>query len=205
MRESKRSDVPLIRIVGPDWRYQHKVLALLQNEGWDVRYFINKRSLFFCDDMKRSGCFIIEASAPYFDGLKLQTEMIKEGINLPIIFISGSDDVDLAVRAIKAGAADYLLKPTAMECLADVVREVMNQPEQEPEVIDFKRNLSTLTNRERQILKKMSLGYSNREMSKALHISIKTLEHFRCSIRQKLGIQALAKIIYLFLKSEASW
>lgn len=200
MRESKRSDAPLIRIVEPDRRYRQTVVALLLKEGWQVRSYTQKELLFDAEDMKRSGCIIVEARASRFDGLKLQTELIKKGIDLPIIFISDCDEVDMAVRAMKAGAVDYLLKPTAMERLVDVVRDATNQPTRDLEIVEFKRNLSTLSPREREVLEMMSCGYSNHDMAEVLGISNKTLEYFRSRIHFKLGIQVTARIIYLYLK-----
>ena len=118
--------------------------------------------------------------------------------------ISDLNDVALAVRAMKSGAADYLLKTTALDCLVKTVSQVISayieKLSQDVEIAKFKENLHTLTAREREVLELISDGLISKEISELLGITLKTVEHHRANIHSKFGIDRMSKIVYHFIR-----
>ena len=198
------TDNSLIRIVDPDPEYRQKTVSLLQGEGWEVSAYLHGASLLRCDDLQRPGMIISAEYTPHLGGLELLSILKMREIDFPVVMISDRNDVALAVRAMKSGAADYLLKTTALDCLVKTVSEVIDayieKLSQDVERAKFKENLHTLTAREREVLELISDGLISKEISELLGITLKTVEHHRANIHSKFGIDRMSKIVYHFIR-----
>jgi FixJ family two-component response regulator len=138
---------------------------------------------------------------PEMDGPAMQEELNRRGIKLPIIFLTGQGSIPITVRALKAGAMDFLTKPVdgtellacvkqAMEKCADMVKQAAES--------QFKANrLATLTERERGILSLIVAGYANKEIAERLGISFRTVETHRAHIMEKTGATNLKDLLTL--------
>lgn len=147
-----------------------------------------------------AGCAVLDVRMPGMTGLELQAELHKRRIRLPIIFLTGHGDVPLAVKAMKAGAADFIQKPLDEHRLVLAVMNALKSDASQarPRPADAEK-LNTLSRRELDVLHQMLDGKQNREIAATLCISVKTVEFHRANIREKLGVSSLPEMFRLVL------
>ena len=109
---------PLVRIVDDDDRVRQSEAFVLRLEGFDVREYSSAEDFLHFDDVSRAGCIVLDIRMPGMNGLELQSELLRTGRSLPILFLTGHGDVAMAVDALKRGAADFIQKPVKAERLA---------------------------------------------------------------------------------------
>lgn len=119
---------------------------------------------------------------------------------MPVILIAENNDVDKAVRAMKSGATNYLLRVEVLKSLVTVVREALESSHQETPLEKFERDLQTVSSRELEALEWLSQGYDTREVAEKMGIQKGTINQYRCHIRRKVGINRMAKILYFYMK-----
>jgi RNA polymerase sigma factor (sigma-70 family) len=147
------------------------------------------------------GCLLLDVRMPEMTGPELQAEMARCGIQLPIIFLTGHGDIPLAVKCIQAGALDFLTKPVSGKLLLERIHAALTlsaeqwKKDAEKRVLDEK--IASLTVREREVLELVKAGYTNKEIAKALGISVRTVEHHRSRILMRTGIENLFKLTRL--------
>lgn len=146
-----------------------------------------------------AGCLLLDVRMPGMSGLQLQARMADSGIDMPIIFLTGHGDVQMAVRAMKEGAADFIEKPFSNQAVIDAVQEVMGSVtaslDRRVRRDDSRQMLETLTARERQVLDGISAGNTNRQIAESLGLSEKTIEVHRASVMRKFEARTLAELI----------
>jgi len=149
------------------------------------------------------GCALLDVRMPAMSGLELQGWLTKKGIRLPVIMLTGHGDVALAVRAMKAGALDFIEKPARERELLAALEEARAvaasrpRPSIPPDVVE--ERLSRLTAREREVLDQLVLGKTNKEIAGALGISQRTIEIHRARVREKMEARGLADLITMLL------
>jgi FixJ family two-component response regulator len=153
------------------------------------------------------GCILLDIRLPDMSGLKLQEELKRQSIRLPIIFITGYGDVDIAVRAMKAGAFDFITKPFDNQGLIEQVQRAISFAGSQPvtathkEIVRFNLNSDKLTPREKQVLSCIVAGKMNKEISYELAISMSTVELHRSNIMRKLQMKNLADLIKTYMEA----
>jgi FixJ family two-component response regulator len=148
---------------------------------------------------------VLDVRLPGMSGLELQAEMVRRGISLPIIVISGHADVPMAVRALKMGAFDFFEKPISDQVLLDRVQQAI-QGDLEArsrcvERAELLARVETLTARERQVMELLIDGKANKEVADALGLSTRTVEGHRAHLMEKLAVRSLADIVRIGLMS----
>ena len=147
------------------------------------------------------GCLILDIRLAGRSGLAFQRELVAQGSQIPIVFISGHADVDMAVRAMKLGAADFLTKPLLPQRLIDAtnlaLRYDRTRREQERHAADRRSALATLSQREREVLELISSGLTNREAASRLGIIEATVKAHRGQIMKKLDVTTFAALMRL--------
>jgi two-component system, LuxR family, response regulator FixJ len=152
-----------------------------------------------------SGCIVLDVRMPNMSGLILQEKLKEIASTLPIIFISGHGDIDMAVSTLKSGAIDFIQKPYHDQSLLDSINNALaldrqnRQRSQESE--ELERYYGELTKREREILELILQGQSNKNISKSLNISLRTVEAHRQHILSKYHVKTTTKLLSLFNKS----
>ena len=148
---------------------------------------------------------LTDVRMPRMSGLELQDKMQELGIDLPIIFISGHGDIDMAVRTLKQGAVDFLQKPVddqrLLTAIGNAVMKNLNHRRTEIELSDFRKSLEQLTQREREVIRMVAQGMSNKQVAESLGISEKTVQVHRGSAYRKLDLHNAAEIARLLLRS----
>lgn len=154
------------------------------------------------------GCLVLDIRMPGMSGLDVQEELRAKSVDLPIIFLTGHGDVHLAVRAMKAGAFDFVEKPYNDQLLLDLINRAIDQHasqrESTEEIQEILKSWDSLTRRERQIMENVVDGYSNKKIAELLEISEKTIEFHRANVMEKMAAASLADLIKMAVKLQRS-
>ena len=196
---------PLIRVIDDDDSVRRSWAFLLSGESYDVVTFADANSFLASTDFRRYGAILLDVRMPNMSGLELQNNLKAMGCDLPIIFISGHGDIDMAVNTLKNGAVDFLQKPVNDTRLLEVIDAAVARNKaarrDQAEVAGFKARLEQLTQREREVIRMVAQGYSNKEVAAEFGISEKTVQVHRGSAYRKLDLHNAAEIARLLLRS----
>ena len=197
---------PLIRIVDDDEDHLASLSLLLEGEGWQTQCSRSAREFLVTDMPSRPGCLILDVRMPGMSGLELQEEMNRREYPLPIIFLTGHGEVDMAVQALKAGAKDFLQKPVQPERLltavASVVQKDLDQRAMPIDEETWKARFHQLTDREADIIREAIRGRLNRQIALHLGISERTVQAHRLSAYRKLEVHNVADLAPLTVMLE---
>lgn len=196
---------PLIRVIDDDDSVRRSWAFLLSGESYDVITYPDAGSFLASNDFKRYGAILLDVRMPNMSGLELQNRLKDLGCDLPIIFVSGHGDIDMAVNTMKNGAVDFLQKPVQEDRLLEVIDAAVARHKSSrrnaAETHDFRSRLELLTQREREVIRMVAQGYSNKEVAAEFGISEKTVQVHRGSAYRKLEIHNAAEIARLLLLS----
>lgn len=149
------------------------------------------------------GCIVLDVRMKNISGLKLQEKLIENNHDIPIIFITGHGDVQMAVRAMKNGAVEFFTKPFNSQDLLESVQAILENNRKEEKKQQEKhlilQRLRTLTSRENDILVKVVEGKSSKIIAKELEISVHTVELHRANIMKKMDVNAVAELVRLVM------
>ncbi len=189
----------IIHVVDDDTAMCESLRWLIESIGFNVKLYNGAKEFLSNYKDEAHGCLLLDVRMPEMSGLELQEQLNKLNINIPVIFITGHGDVPMAVRAMKAGALEFLNKPFNDQELLDCINRAIEYDSQrrrssgERQVI--LERLDQLTARERQVLKQLVTGKLNKVIAADLELSIKTIELHRSNIMRKLQSRSLAQII----------
>jgi two-component system, LuxR family, response regulator FixJ len=195
---------PIVFVVDDDDAVRDSLSLLLETSGHRVRAFASAQNLLDALTPEARGCIIADVRMPGMDGLELQERLAARRIGLPVIIMTGHGDVPIAVRAMKAGAVDFVEKPFAEEPLLETVRLALVQSERdrrrsgEPSA---EERLAQLTTREREVLEAMVAGHPNKVIAHLLQISPRTVEIHRARVMEKTGARSLSHLVRLALQA----
>lgn len=204
-----KTEKPLVRIVDDDPDQLASLEIMLSAEGWDVACYERASDFFAEDTPSRPGCLILDVRMPEISGLEMQEELNRRESPLPILFLTGHGDVDMAVHTLKKGAKDFLLKPVdaprLLTSVATIVQEDCDQRAMPLDSAAWKRKFRELTEREQEIVRYVASGLLNRQIAERLGISERTVHAHRLSAYRKLNVHNvadLAPLTVLFVRKE---
>jgi FixJ family two-component response regulator len=152
------------------------------------------------------GCLVLDIRMPGLSGIELQEKLTLVGAHLPVIIVTGHGDVPITVRAMKAGAFEFLQKPFNDQVLLDTIQAALKKYdivwEQDDKRSNASHSLASLTRREREVLELLRAGKSNKLIARELSLSVRTVEGYRANITDKLGAKSVGQLIDLVIKSE---
>ncbi len=195
-----------IYIVDDNPAVRDAIRFLVQQVGLTPKVFSSAQEFldYFKGEMR--GCLVLDIRMPGMSGLDLQEQLAALGANIPVIIITGHGDVPITVRAMKAGAFEFLQKPFNDQVLLDTIQASLKQYdaiwEEEDKRTEAAKNLAVLTKRERQVLELLKEGKSNKLIARELSLSVRTIEGYRANITDKLGAKSLGQLINMVIKSE---
>jgi FixJ family two-component response regulator len=168
---------------------------LLQSEGFEVLGFTAPARFLeaFRQDMK--SCLVLDVSMPELDGLDLQTQLTREGVLVPIIFLTGRGDIPMSVRAMKAGAVDFLTKPVNASDLLRAVRAGLAMAAEHRHTAAAARRMACLTPREREVLEHVVAGKLNKQIAAELGTGEQNIKIHRARVMQKMAVPSLADLV----------
>jgi len=195
------SETQTVYVVDDDEAIRGSLTALLDASGFPVLVFSSGNEFLEHLDRVGPGCLIIDVRMPGLSGLDVHQELIRRGVALPVIIISGHGDLPMAVKAMKAGAVDFIEKPFDAVLLTASVRGALSRDAQtqraQSEIADIQARLDRLTTREREVLDQMVIGNLNKVIAYNLDISPRTVEIHRARAMEKMQARNLAHLVRL--------
>ena len=192
-----------VYVVDDDDAVRDSLKWLLEASDYRVELYDSGESFIAKYDPKAIAVLVLDVRMPGMSGIELQHEMKLRGDTLPIIFISAHGDIDMAVNTLKAGAIDFLQKPVddqrLLKTIENAVSHNLAQRRGKREVTDFRNRLESLTQREREVIRMVAQGYSNKEVAREYGISEKTVQVHRGSAYRKLDLHNAAEIARLLM------
>ena len=198
-------DVHKIYVVDDDAAIRDSIRTLLESVGFAVQVY-SSAAQFLANEISKDGCLIADVRMPNMTGLELQEELAKRQIALPVIIMTGHGDVLLAVRAMKAGAVDFIEKPFEDEVLLDCIKRALATGKfmrgRASETSAAKDLLARLTPRETSVLNCLMKGHSNKVAAYELDISPRTVEIHRAHVMNKLKARSLSDLVRTALAAD---
>jgi FixJ family two-component response regulator len=198
-RSQSAEERPLVLIVDDDERIREALQELLLSVGTESVCFASTRELLDTTLPDRPGCLILDVRMPGSSGLDLQNHLAMNGDAKPIIFLTGHGDIPMTVRAMNAGAVDFLTKPVRDQTLLDAVaagvaRDIAQRASARV-VNQYVERLATLTARERQVLREVARGRLNKQIAFDLGISEITVKLHRSNVMRKMQAASIGDLI----------
>lgn len=195
------TDRRTIHLVDDDEAIRRSIGFMLKTSGFDVTAYPSGVEFLAAAGSAIPGCVLLDIRMPDIDGLEVQQRLHDRGISLPVIVLTGHGDVTLAVRAIKAGAVDFLEKPFEKMALLAAIEDAFHRLEDAGRVqVDAGEaavRLAALTPREREVLEGLVRGQPNKITAYELGISTRTVEVHRANLMQKLKVRSLSDVLRL--------
>ena len=194
-----------VYLVDDDQRVLKALSLLVHARGYDARPFSSSREFLAQHDATVPGCAIFDLSIPDLDGLALQETLAAGGVKRPIIFLTGKGNIPVSVRAMKAGAIDFLTKPVRKNDLFEAISRAEQVDTQSrlasAELAAVKARIASLTTREQEVLTHVIAGRLNKQIAGDLGTVEKTIKFHRGRMMQKLGIRTVADLVRLAEKA----
>jgi FixJ family two-component response regulator len=191
----------VVFIVDDDQIVRGAIGSLLMSVGQQVQLFESATDLLSASLPAIPSCLVLDIRLPGLSGLDLQAQLANAGLPIPIIFITGHGDIPMSVRAMKAGALDFLTKPFRDQDLLDAVTRALDRDRKRRKVEEDTRDLRarylTLTVREQQVMALVTEGLLNKQIANRLEISQVTAKIHRGKVMRKLAAKSLADLVIM--------
>ncbi|TPL43252.1 response regulator FixJ [Mesorhizobium sp. B2-4-6] len=198
------SDV--VHVVDDDVDVRKSLGFLLATADFAVRLYESATAFLATEPKELEGCIVTDVRMPGIDGIEFLRQLRSRGLNVPVIVMTGHADVALAVQAMKEGAADFIEKPFDDQVLIDSLRSALDHRSQpvaaHPQSNEIRKNLATLSERERQVLDGLVSGLPNKTIAYDLGISPRTVEIHRANVMSKMGAGSLSHLVRMALIAE---
>ncbi|MBN8774147.1 MAG: response regulator transcription factor [Thiobacillus sp.] len=195
----------MVHVVDDNPAVRDAIRWLVEQVGLSARTYATAQEFLSACDPAMRGCLVLDIRMPGISGLDLQDRLQKQGIHLPVIIITGHGDVPVAVRAMKAGALEFLQKPFNDQTLLDAIHAALEKYHaiwaQQDQSHHTVRNLSALTPREQKVLDLLRHGKPNKVIAYELDLSVRTVEGYRARIMEKMGARSLGQLIEMVVQA----
>lgn len=190
-----------VYIVEDDESMRTALARLLRATGHAVQGYDSAQSFLAAFDGRWTGCILLDIGLPGMDGMALQERLNDLGCTLPIVFLTAQGDIPASVRAIKAGAEDFLCKPVEKERLLGAVERALARHRRDAHALGARRALAQrfagLTAREREVFALLITGALNKQIADKLGNSERTVKAHRRAILDKLGVRSVAELVLI--------
>jgi FixJ family two-component response regulator len=190
---------PIVFVVDDDVSVRESLELLIQNEGWQAETFASAQEFLDHPRIALPSCLVLDVSLPGLNGLDLQQQVAPERNDMPIIFITGHGDIPMTVRAMKAGAVEFLTKPFSDEVLLNAIRQALERSRialsQKAQIEEFRKCYASLTPREQQVMALVVSGLLNKQIGGELGISEITVKAHRGQVMHKMKADSVASLV----------
>jgi FixJ family two-component response regulator len=192
---------PIVHVVDDDESFRLAVGRLLRASGYRVQTYPSGSDFFNSGSTHGPGCLLLDVKMPGSDGLELQTALTDGELSLPIIFISGRSNIPIAVRALKAGAVDFLTKPVRRQLLLHAVNQAIAQDaarrSRHEELAGLRSCYASLSPREHDVFSQVITGKLNKQIAAELGASERTIKAHRAHIMEKMQVKSVAELVHI--------
>ncbi len=190
---------PIVFVVDDDESVLRSLERLLRSVGLNTETFLSADDFLNREPPDIPSCLILDVRMPGISGLDLQEELSSKGFNMPIIIITGHGTIPMSVRAMKAGAIDFIQKPFNDQELLDTIHHALEQDKiaikKRAEISQIQGCVDSLTNREKEVFALVVTGMLNKQIAFELEISEKTIKVHRARVMQKMNADSLADLV----------
>jgi FixJ family two-component response regulator len=190
---------PTVLVVDDDASLREALSSLFRSVGLDVRSFASAPGLLQSKLPDAPTCLVLDIRLPGLSGLDFQAQLAKANIHIPIIIVTGHGDIPMSVRAMKAGAVDFLTKPFRDQDMLDAVAQAIERDrvrrDSERALTEVRRLFESLTTREREIMTLVTAGLMNKQAAAELDLSEITVKIHRGHVMKKMGVRSLADLV----------
>lgn len=195
----QREIPPTIYIVDDDDAFRESLADLFRSVGLQTRPFKSAKDFLGDKQTDCSGCLVLDVRLPGMSGLDFQAELEKTGMQVPIVFITGHGDIPMSVKAMKAGAIEFLTKPVREQDLLDAVQTAVErsklQRQRRKQLDGLNKDFSGLTLREQEVFRLVATGLMNKQIAAELGVSEITVKIHRGNMMRKMGAKSLADLV----------
>lgn len=192
---------PVVYLVDDDDSFRDSLARVLSTSGFRVESFASAGDFLISEIRSSPACLILDVNMPGPSGLDLQDALVKRGTGIPVIFLTGHGDIPMTVRAMRAGAIDFLTKPVERSSLVDAVRRAIDLSERNSVQHELQNSIrhrfEQLTSREREVFAEVLSGKLNKQIAAGLGISERTVKAHRAQIMAKMEAGSLAELVQM--------
>jgi len=190
--------IPVVFVVDDDISVRESLELLLRTAGWKVETFASANAFLARGRVNAPCCLVLDVSLPDLNGLDVQKRVVGRA-DMPIIFITGHGDIPMSVKAMKAGAVEFLTKPFDGDALLNAIGDAIERSRttlgNEAEIRALRDSYDSLTQRERQVMELVVAGLLNKQVGNGLGISEITVKAHRGKVMQKMKADSLAQLV----------
>lgn len=206
--ELQAANAPTAYVVDDDESIRTLWRWLMESNGIAVQTFATADEFIRNYRVGGPGCLVLDLRLPGMSGLELQQYLIQQGIEIPVVFVTGHGDVPAAVEALKGGAVDFIEKPFSYKAVIAIIRKAIERDTdvraRRARCQEISTRFSTLTDREREVVRRVAEGKLNKVIAAELGISMKTVEFHRARLMEKMGAASVAELVQCLMQLDAA-
>jgi RNA polymerase sigma factor (sigma-70 family) len=199
---------PTVVVIDDDEEIREGIRDLLRSVGLRVELFASVQEFLESAGPERPGCLVLDVRLPGRSGLDFHDDLAMTNVHMPVIFISGHADIPMSVRAMKAGAVEFLTKPVRHQDLLDAIQRALDQDrirrEDEKAIAELRASLDTLTQREREVMVLVVAGLLNKEIAHEIGVTEPTVKAHRGQVMRKMRARSVAELVRMADKLKLS-
>jgi len=193
----------IVHVIDDDEAVRRSLALLLFSADYTVQTYPSAEGFLEAAPQTMGGCVVVDVRMPGMDGLQLQEHLTAQGVHLPVVVVTGHADIALAVRAMKAGARDFIEKPYTNERMIEAVTAALESGRLDltraRRASEARLRVGRLSAREHAVLRELVGGRPNKMIAHALSISPRTVEIHRANMMEKLGVRSLSEAVRIFI------
>jgi FixJ family two-component response regulator len=189
----------LVHVVDDDASMRRALEALFESVGLQSQSYATAKDFLSANLWDRPGCIVLDVRLPDMNGLEFQTQLIRTGVGIPVVMMTGHGDIPMSVHAMKHGAVDFLAKPFRDQDMLDAVMSAIERDRQrrvvEDDVLQLQQRFESLSPREQEVMLLVTTGKMNKQVAGDLGISEITVKIHRGAAMHKMGARTLADLV----------